>query len=104
MQLYLRISSIFSGIFGISKFQAVAILCVVIGIIGGCYAIFGGLKAVAVSDTINGIGLIIGGLMIPFLALTLLGHETTGGGLVEGVKYLVQADPKAQRMGFVGCC
>ena len=73
-----------SGIFGISKFTAVAILCVVIGIIGGCYAIFGGLKAVAVSDTINGIGLIIGGLMIPFLALALLGHETTGGGLAWG--------------------
>ena len=83
-----------SGIFGISKFTAVAILCVVIGIIGGCYAIFGGLKAVDVSDTINGIGLIIGGLMIPFLALALLGHETTGGGLVEGVKYLVQAEPE----------
>ena len=83
-----------SGIFGISKFTAVAILCVVIGIIGGCYAIFGGLKAVAVSDTINGIGLIIGGLMIPFLALALLGHETTGGGLVEGVKYLVQIEPE----------
>ena len=83
-----------SGIFGISKFTAVAILCVIIGIIGGCYAIFGGLKAVAVSDTINGIGLIIGGLMIPFLALALLGHETTGGGLVEGVKYLVQTEPE----------
>ena len=83
-----------SGIFGIGKFQAVAILCVVIGIIGGCYAIFGGLKAVAVSDTINGIGLIIGGLMIPFLALALLGHETTGGGLGEGVKYLVQTEPE----------
>ena len=83
-----------SGIFGIGKFQAVAILCVVIGIIGGCYAIFGGLKAVAVSDTINGIGLIIGGLMIPFLALTLLGHETTGGGLVEGVQYLIHSEPE----------
>lgn len=83
-----------SGIMGTSKFVAVAILCVIIGIIGGCYAIFGGLKAVAVSDTINGIGLIIGGLMIPFLALTLLGHETTGGGLVEGVKYLVQTEPE----------
>lgn len=46
-----------SGIMGTSKFVAVAILCVIIGIIGGCYAIFGGLKAVAVSDTINGIGL-----------------------------------------------
>ena len=81
------------------------ILCVVIGIIGGCYAIFGGLKAVAVSDTINGIGLIIGGLMIPFLALALLGHETTGGGLVEGVKLpRTSRTRKAQRMGFVGCC
>lgn len=29
-----------------------------IGIIGGIYAIFGGLKAVAVSDTINGVGLV----------------------------------------------
>ena len=83
-----------SGILGTSKFMAVAILCIIIGIIGGCYAIFGGLKAVAVSDTINGVGLIIGGLMIPFLALTLLGPETTGGGLVEGVKYLVQTEPE----------
>ena len=32
--------------------------------------------------------------MIPFLALALLGHETTGGGLVEGVKYLVQTEPE----------
>ena len=37
-----------SGILGTSKFMAVAILCLIIGIIGGCYAIFGGLKAVAV--------------------------------------------------------
>ena len=83
-----------SGILGVTKFQAVIILCIIISVIGSIYAIFGGLKAVAVSDTINGIGLIIGGLMIPFLALALLGHETTGGGLVEGVKYLVQAEPE----------
>ena len=79
---------------GVSQMQGVIITAVAIGIVGACYAIFGGLKAVAVSDTINGIGLIIGGLMIPFLALALLGHETTGGGLVEGVKYLVQAAPE----------
>ncbi len=91
-----------SGIFGISKFTAVAILCVVIGIIGGCYAIFGGLKAVAVSDTINGIGLIIGGLMILFLALALLGHETTGGGLVEGSSTLYKPNPKSSTHGLRG--
>lgn len=82
-----------SGMFGWSKFQSVAVLCVIIGIIGGCYAIFGGLKAVAVSDTINGIGLIIGGLMVPFLGLWMLGNECAGGGILEGWNYMVSADP-----------
>ena len=49
---------------GVSQMQGVIITAVAIGIVGPCYAIFGGLKAVAVSDTINGIGLIIGGFMI----------------------------------------
>ena len=82
-----------SGILGTSKFMAVAILCLIIGIIGGCYAIFGGLKAVAVSDTINGIGLIIGGLMIPFLGFAALSAATGGPGIMDGIKYMVEADP-----------
>ncbi|MCC2175897.1 hypothetical protein AAAV51_08910 [Agathobaculum butyriciproducens] len=65
-----------SGILGITKFQSIIILCILITIIGSIYAIFGGLKAVAVSDTINGVGLLIGGLMIPFLALNVLGHAS----------------------------
>ena len=81
--------SIFNG----NQFAAIAVLCVVIGIVGACYAIFGGLKAVAVSDTINGIGLIIGGLMIPFLGLALLGHETSGGGIIAGFQYMVHTEP-----------
>lgn len=51
-----------SGILGVSKFQAVIILCIIISVIGSIYAIFGGLKAVAVSDTVNGIGLLFLGL------------------------------------------
>ena len=51
------------------------------GIVGACYAIFGGLKAVAVSDTINGIGLIIGGFMIPIFGLLLLGNDNFLAGL-----------------------
>ena len=39
-------------------------MCVAIGVIGSIYAIFGGLKAVALSDTVNGVGLLIGGLLI----------------------------------------
>ena len=64
-----------SGILGVTKFQAVIILCIIISIIGSIYAIFGGLKAVAVSDTVNGIGLLIGGFMIPFFALSVLGYR-----------------------------
>ena len=82
-----------SGMIGCSKFAAVAGLCVVIGIVGGCYAIFGGLKAVAVSDTINGIGLLIAGILIPFIALSVLAKETGGSGIIDGWKYMVEADP-----------
>ncbi|MCB6366573.1 solute:sodium symporter family transporter [Intestinibacillus massiliensis] len=82
-----------SGMLGMSKFGAVAVLCVIIGIVGGCYAIFGGLKAVAVSDTINGVGLIIGGLLIPFLGFAALAAATGGDGILDGVRYILDADP-----------
>lgn len=80
-----------SSILGITKFQAVIVLCIVISVIGSIYAIFGGLKAVAVSDTVNGVGLLIGGFMIPFFALSVLGRATGGDGLgiVDGMRFLV---------------
>ncbi|NQZ44229.1 MAG: solute:sodium symporter family transporter [Flavobacteriaceae bacterium] len=57
-------------------------LCVwTIGLIGMVYAIFGGLKAVAVSDLINAIGLLIGGLLIPIFGLMLIGDGSFGKGL-----------------------
>ena len=56
----------------------------IIGILGSSYAIFGGLKSVAVSDTLNGVGLLVGGLAIPFLALVALG----GGSFFEGLSIL----------------
>ncbi|MEM8845737.1 MAG: solute:sodium symporter family transporter [Bacteroidota bacterium] len=58
-------------------------LCVwSIGIIGSIYAIFGGLKAVAVSDLINAIGLLIGGILIPYFGLRLVGDGSISDGLV----------------------
>ena len=39
---------------------------------------FGGLKAVAYSDTINAIGLFLGGLLVPILALWNIGMVTSG--------------------------
>lgn len=52
-----------------------------IGVLGSTYAIFGGLKSVAVSDTLNGIGLLIGGLAIPILGLYALGDGSFFAGL-----------------------
>ena len=61
-----------------------------IGILGSSYAIFGGLKSVAVSDTINGVGLLIGGLTIPILALIALGE----GSFFNGLATLTQDNPQ----------
>jgi SSS family solute:Na+ symporter len=57
------------------------VMVVIIGVLGSSYAIIGGLKTVAVSDTINGVGLLIGGLAIPFLALLALGEGSFFAGL-----------------------
>ena len=56
-----------------------------VGIVGSVYALFGGLRSVAVSDTINGIGLLVGGLLITFFALSGFGGDE---GLVGGISKL----------------
>ncbi len=69
---------------------SISLVVAIIGIVGSSYAIFGGLKSVAVSDTLNGIGLLIGGLTIPFLALAALGD----GSFFEGLSKLVNQNPE----------
>ena len=61
-----------------------------IGSLGSAYAIFGGLKSVAVSDTINGVGLLVGGLAIPILALAALGD----GSFFLGLRTLFNTNPE----------
>ena len=63
---------------------------VTIGVLGSSYAIVGGLKSVAVSDTLNGIGLLIGGLAIPVLGLLSLGE----GSIIAGISQLVNTEPQ----------
>jgi len=53
----------------------------VIGALGASYAILGGLRAVAVSDTLNGVGLLIVGVAVPWLGLQTLGKGSAGAGL-----------------------
>ncbi len=81
----INLESIFniSEILNVSKDRGLLITVVVIGLIGSLYAILGGLKAVAVSDTINGYGLLIGGLAIPYLALVSIGDGNPLEGLIK---------------------
>ena len=65
-------------------------IILLIGSLGSAYAIFGGLKSVAVSDTINGAGLLIGGLAIPFLGLSALGD----GSFFNGLSTLLNDKPE----------
>ncbi|AXT60506.1 solute:sodium symporter family transporter [Aquimarina sp. AD10] len=83
-------SKAISGMFGIPELLGVSDwvsvwICVWgIGIIGSIYAIFGGLKAVAVSDTINAVGLLIGGLLIPVFGLMAISEDgSVFGGLTK---------------------
>jgi SSS family solute:Na+ symporter len=68
---------------GVSQSMVIWISVWSIGIIGSIYAIFGGLKAVAVSDLVNAIGLLIGGLLIPIFGLMLIGDGSVSHGLNE---------------------
>jgi len=88
----LAISTMFDipELLGVSHTKALWITVWGIGIIGSLYAIFGGLKAVAISDTINAVGLIIGGLMIPVFGLLAIGD----GSIIEGVSILLNSHPE----------
>ena len=68
-------------IFGLSEAQAIVYTVIAIGVVGAIYAIFGGLKAVAVSDTINAVILVIGALLVPVFALLYLGNGSISEGL-----------------------
>lgn len=68
-----------------------------VGIIGACYALFGGLRTVAVSDTLNGVGLLIGGLLVTYFALN---QVSDGQGMVAGMNQLYET--QKERFNSVG--
>ncbi|MGB1454900.1 MAG: solute:sodium symporter family transporter [Flavobacteriaceae bacterium] len=85
-----------NNLFQTEQSQTLVLTVCAIGVIGSLYAIFGGLKAVAVSDTVNAIGLLIGGLMIPVFGLLYIGD----GSLLNGIEALYANDPtKFKAMG-----
>lgn len=80
-------------IFGLSTQMSLTVVIVLVGLIGAGYAVFGGLKAVAVSDTINGILLVVGGLLIPIFGFIVLG-QTQGGGFFAGIGEVLNNAPE----------
>jgi solute:Na+ symporter, SSS family len=76
--------------FGWSKMESIVAMTIALGVVGGIYAVYGGLKAVAVSDTLNGILLLVGGLAIPIFGLVRLGQ----GSFLAGCQYLIDHKPE----------
>ena len=76
------------GLLGVSYGMGLVITIVSVGCIGALYAVAGGLRAVAVSDTINGVGLLIVGTTVPLLGLAALGD----GSMATGLSIIVSTD------------
>ena len=94
----LAISGMFDvpTLLGVTHTQSIWICVWGIGIIGSIYAVFGGLKAVAVSDSINAIGLLVGGILIPIFGLMMIGD----GSVLDGLSVLTAENPdKFKSMG-----
>lgn len=93
-------AQVFINIFEVDKalnlsyFGTMVLLCIIIAIIGSIYAIFGGLKAIAVSDTINGCGMLIGGVLVTIFALIFLSNTLGGNGtFFDGLDKFLHTDP-----------
>ncbi len=88
----INIESIFeiSNLLNISTTQGLWLTVVVVGTIGAIYAIFGGLKMVAYTDTINGYGLLLAGLAVPFIALWDIGD----GNILKGFANIFENAPE----------
>jgi SSS family solute:Na+ symporter len=70
---------------------------ILIGIMGSLYSRLGGLRTLAVLDTINGVGLLVGGFLITWFGLSAIGN---GQGALAGWDTLVAANP--DRLSSIG--
>jgi len=84
------------GLLGVSYEFGLVLTIVSVGCIGAMYAVAGGLRAVAVSDTINGLGLLIVGIAVPILGLSALGE----GSIADGLSIITSSD--TQKLNAIG--
>lgn len=78
-----------STVFNVDKETALWVIVWGVGGVGAIYAIFGGIKAIAIADTINGVGLITGGLMVTYFALSYVGN----GDILQGMRDVYTSNP-----------
>lgn len=84
------------SLLGLGYGEALLVTILLVGLSGSLYAIFGGLRAVAVSDTINGIGLLIIGVAVPLFGFAALGD----GSILAGVNVVTTThDEKLNAIG-----
>jgi SSS family solute:Na+ symporter len=82
--------------FGVSQGVAIWVMVVLLGFAGIFYAVMGGLKAIAIADVVYGIGLVVGGLMIPVFGLMAMGD----GSFMHGIEQLTSVH--SERLNSIG--
>jgi SSS family solute:Na+ symporter len=66
---------------GVSHWAAIWILVIAIGVTGSLYSLLGGLKAITISDSVQGLGMLLGGLLLPYYGFKYLGHGSVAAGI-----------------------
>ena len=81
---------------GLTQGAAIWLLVILLGLAGILYAVIGGMRAMAIADSINGIGLVVGGLMVPVFGLMAMGK----GSFLQGIEQLTTVH--AEKLNSIG--
>ena len=92
----------FEGIFhlrehlGISYWAAIWIFVIAIALVGSLYTLLGGFRAISVSDSVQGLGMVAGGLLLPYFGFRYLGH----GDVLAGIRVVLGS--KTEHLNAIG--
>lgn len=70
---------------GISYFSSIQLIVLVVGVIGCLYNVLGGLRAITITDVVQGVGMLIGGIFILYYGFRFLGN----GDVLNGAKTIL---------------
>lgn len=81
---------------GISYFSSIQLIVLVVGVIGCLYNVLGGLRAITITDVVQGVGMLIGGVLILYYGFKFLGN----GNIAEGVSTILSS--KKEHLNAIG--